>query len=273
MQPDDWSEQSTRKGNPDRGLPTPPRTGQGGHMESWPVDEHIAQHGATLRRLLLKAQRGDTAAMRELWQINRRWIAGVLLAYKPRHAELDDLLQEVALTMVQKIDGVREPEALTGWLRVVAINTARLAARSEQRRPENKGTVSKASLSRETRQGKQSLDEHTLADTSSFESDVLTARREEGQRLLDRVLALPEAYREPVLLRSVKGMSYREISAITGLPETTIETRIARGRRILRDQMRDQMRQQDSGQGPSNAAQPRAASEEARNEASERTLP
>jgi RNA polymerase sigma-70 factor (ECF subfamily) len=202
-------------------------------MDPWPAG---AQQAAAQRRLFTKAHRGDTAALRELWQINRRWIAGVLLAYKPRHAELDDLLQEVALTMVRKIDAVREPEALTAWLRAVAINTARLAARSEQRRPEHKG----ASSLRARNAGPVPLNDDALADSTAFESDLVAARREEGQRLLNSVLALPEAYREPVLLRSVKGMSYREISAITGLPETTIETRIARGRRMLRDQLRNQ---------------------------------
>ena len=46
---------------------------------------------------------------------------------------------------------------------------------------------------------------------------------------------LPDNYRECVLLRCARGMSHRQISDITGLPETTVETRIARGRRMLRE--------------------------------------
>jgi DNA-directed RNA polymerase specialized sigma24 family protein len=46
---------------------------------------------------------------------------------------------------------------------------------------------------------------------------------------------LPDGYREPLLLRCVQGMGYRQIGEVMGLPETTIETRIARGRRMLRD--------------------------------------
>jgi len=38
-----------------------------------------------------------------------------------------------------------------------------------------------------------------------------------------------------VLLRCARGMTHKQISEITGLPETTIETRIARGRRMLRE--------------------------------------
>ena len=46
---------------------------------------------------------------------------------------------------------------------------------------------------------------------------------------------LPEGYREPLLMRCARGMSYTQIGAVLGLPETTVETRIARGRRMLRD--------------------------------------
>ncbi|MEO0630677.1 MAG: sigma factor-like helix-turn-helix DNA-binding protein, partial [Planctomycetota bacterium] len=44
-----------------------------------------------------------------------------------------------------------------------------------------------------------------------------------------------EAYRECVLLRCVRGMSHAQIAAVTGMPETTVETRIARGRRKLKE--------------------------------------
>jgi DNA-directed RNA polymerase specialized sigma24 family protein len=46
---------------------------------------------------------------------------------------------------------------------------------------------------------------------------------------------LPDGYREPLLMRCIQGMGYREIGSVMGLPETTIETRIARGRRMLRE--------------------------------------
>ncbi len=46
---------------------------------------------------------------------------------------------------------------------------------------------------------------------------------------------LAEGYREPLLLKAVQGLSYREIGRILGLPETTVETRIARARRQLRE--------------------------------------
>jgi len=46
---------------------------------------------------------------------------------------------------------------------------------------------------------------------------------------------LPDGYREPLLLKCVRGLSYRQIGELLGLPETTVETRIARGRKMLRE--------------------------------------
>ncbi len=48
---------------------------------------------------------------------------------------------------------------------------------------------------------------------------------------------LTDGYREPLILRCVRGMSYRQIAQAMDLPETTIETRISRGRRMLRDKL------------------------------------
>ena len=58
---------------------------------------------------------------------------------------------------------------------------------------------------------------------------------EEARRLLALAIELPEGYREPLLLRCVRGMSYKAIARLLSLPETTIETRISRGRRMLRE--------------------------------------
>lgn len=190
---------------------------QTGSHEPWPTG---GLSPAKLK-LIVRAQRGDSESLRELWQVNRRWVAGILLAFKSRDAELEDLLQEVAVAMVKKLSTLREPEALRPWLRAVAINAARMDARTRGRRPEGRH---------------RSLVEEPASKGDSM--DLEQARREDGKRLLKMVLDLPEAYREPLLLRSVKGMSYREISAITDLPETTIETRIARGRRMLRERAR-----------------------------------
>lgn len=155
-----------------------------------------------------------------LWQHHRRWVAAILLAYKPRWADLDDLLQDVALTVVRHLPALRDEGAVKPWLRTVAINAARAAGRSGKGKARAIGG-----------------DEDVLArvEGGSFEPFARASLHEEGKRLYEVASQLGDGYREPLLLKAVHGMSYREIGEVMGLPESTIETRIARARRQLRE--------------------------------------
>jgi RNA polymerase sigma-70 factor (ECF subfamily) len=163
---------------------------------------------------------GDAAALNRVWQENRRWVAAILLAHKPRWADLEDLLQEVALSLVRKVREVRDPRALKPWLRTVAMNAAHAAARSGRKRAKD--------LTMDTE-----MEQPFVRPGSAAPEQV--SEREEGRRLLELAARLPDGYREPLLLKAVQNLSYREIGEILGLPETTVETRIARGRKQLRD--------------------------------------
>lgn len=172
------------------------------------------------------AVRGDAEAIRALWQENRRWVAAVLLAHKPRQAELDDLLQDVAMTFVRTIGRLRDEAMLRPWLRTVAINAARAAGRETRRR--------RAKLGWQVSPESQSEDVGVPAPQGD-EPARAAQQHEESGRLTRLAARLPEGYREPLILKAVRGLSYRQIGALMGLPETTIETRIARGRRMLRE--------------------------------------
>jgi RNA polymerase sigma-70 factor (ECF subfamily) len=172
------------------------------------------------------ALQGDRGAIAALWQCHRRWVAAVLLAYKPRADDLEDLLQDVAMTMLTKINTVREAGNIRAWLRTVAINTARASGRSERSRPA------------------QRLD-HAAIDALPCANHATTAAprfelNDEAQRVMLLAESLPEGYREPLLLKAVHGMRTRQISEILDLPEATVDTRVSRARRMLREQVMEQ---------------------------------
>ena len=50
---------------------------------------------------------------------------------------------------------------------------------------------------------------------------------------------LSPAYREIVVLRELRGMSYSEIADVLGVPPGTVESRLFRARRHLREQLKD----------------------------------
>lgn len=178
---------------------------------SWP-DAQMEQNAR-------EAVAGDPEAINALWRRHRRWVAAILLAHKPRWSDLDDLLQEVAMSVVRKVGELRDPKAVRPWLRTVAINAAHAAGRKGARRSAD------VSMPEEPEGGG-----HRGKAAGPSTGDL-----EDGRRLLALSHRLPDGYREPLLLKAVRGLSYREIGQILGLPETTIETRIARARRMLRE--------------------------------------
>ncbi len=163
----------------------------------------------------------DARWLHRVWEDQRRWVAAVLLAHKPQHVELEDLLQEVAVTLVQRAHEIRDPARVRPWLRTVAVNAARAAGRKQRVR---------------LRLVKPALEEpQAYPDERAQRGQPDT--QAEAVRVLDLAQRLHPDYREPLLLRCVRGMSYRQIGDALDLPVTTVETRIARARRMVREEV------------------------------------
>jgi RNA polymerase sigma factor (sigma-70 family) len=205
---------------------SPPETAatpRGSEVPQASPDAHDSARPELPESVCIAAIAGDQEALHRLWHHNRRWVAAIILAHKPRWADLEDLLQEVALSLVRKVGEVRDPRAVRPWLRTVAMNAAHAAARSGRRRARDL-TLSDG----------DSVEQPFVGRNTATPPDQL-AESEAGRRLLELARQLPDGYREPLLLKAVHNLSYREIGEILDMPETTVETRIARGRRQLRE--------------------------------------
>jgi RNA polymerase sigma-70 factor (ECF subfamily) len=187
-----------------------------------------------------RAVAGDPEAVRALWESSRRWVAAVALAHMPRSArsgdpDLEDLLQEIALRMVRTIHTVRDPALVKPWLRTIAVNVARTAGRRR---------VPRVRLIREE---SPSAPMDQIVEPTAPASGVL----EEGRRVMAAAQRLPAEYREPLFLRCVRGMSYRQIADAMGVPVTTVETRLARARRMVREELgEEEATPSDARNGP-----------------------
>jgi len=149
----------------------------------------------------------------------------VILAHKPRDADLEDLLQLVAMQICRRISTLSEPRAFRSWLRTIAVNTAREEGRRHTRR--RRSMLRLVGMERSRVGGDAGTDDPA-------------GEHEESRRIYRAACSLPPGYREPVLLRCLRSMSYEQIGQAMDLPVTTIETRIARGRRMLREILEQQ---------------------------------
>lgn len=167
-------------------------------------------------RINIKESSRERAA--RIWQAHCRLAAVVLVSYRPRGSELQDLLQEVALRVHQGIDSLRDDGAAKAWIRTIAKNVAR----AEGRRRTIGDTAG-------------SLDADDQEEPEAPQIPDFLSLREESRRVLQHALTLPESLREPLLLRAIEGLSQADIARSLGLTESAVEARLSRARSRLRE--------------------------------------
>ena len=132
------------------------------------------------------------------------------------------------MTVVTSIHTVRDPRHVRAWLRTVAINAARSAGRSK--RPVVSGSADDCF--------------EFVAAAGNADAD---RSNDEIRRMLMLAMQLPDHYREPLMLRAVRGLSSRQVGDILDLPPATVDTRVCRARRMLRELVEQE--QWDDGDG------------------------
>lgn len=170
--------------------------------------------------LAAAARQGDTAALQELLRRNWAWLKALLYSTTGRAENLDDILQDVCVRVIEKIGSLREPERFRPWLATVARNEATAFYR---------------------RKGRQlaSLDPGEIdgPDGKAALPPEHLERQETTQQLLRAIGKLPEKYREVLLMACQGGMSYDEMAATLDIPVTTIQIRLVRARRMVKEHL------------------------------------
>ena len=159
--------------------------------------------------LVEAVRRGDRQAFEQLYALYAPMVHGILLARVPR-GEVDDLAQDVFLSVFRKLDTLREGIAFGGWLGMIARNRAMDFYRS--------------------RHVTEDLPEDMARRAESEE-------KAEASRALEAIRTLPEAYRETLILRLVEGMTGPEIAERTGLTAASVRVNLHRGMKLLREKL------------------------------------
>ncbi|GAC1328283.1 MAG: hypothetical protein NVSMB26_03380 [Beijerinckiaceae bacterium] len=81
------------------------------------------------------------------------------------------------------------------------------------------------------------VDEMTDAQRDTETPEVLLLRKAEANEVRQAVAALPDVFREVIVLREMQELDYREIAEVIGVPIGTVMSRLARARRMLIDRL------------------------------------
>ncbi len=167
--------------------------------------------------LVVAAQRGDPGAFAQLYERFAAMVHGILLSHV-KEREVPDLFQDVFLSALRSLGSLKEPENVGAWLASIARNRARDWQRSPGRQAE-------------------SLDGTLDPPDPRAQADADPGDPEEARRALETIRALPEAYRETLVLRLVEGLSGPEIAERCGLTHGSVRVNLHRGMKLLRERL------------------------------------
>ena len=169
--------------------------------------------------LIERCLRNDNAAWEQIVARYQRKIFHIAYKFTGRHAEAEDLTQEILLKVFKSLDKFNRDADFSTWLSSVARNYCIDHYRAGKREREV-----------------------VVEDLVAFDLAVATSGTNPQRLLEDRdrrsflrrgLDMLPGKLREAVVLRDLQGLSYQEMAERLGLPEGTVKSRINRGREEL----------------------------------------
>jgi RNA polymerase sigma-70 factor (ECF subfamily) len=173
--------------------------------------------------LVRRAQRGERGAFDLLVLRYQHKVIKLVARLLRDPTEAEDVAQEAFVKAYRALASFRGDSAFYTWLYRIAVNTARNAMASRQRRP--------LDYEAELSDSEQSNVETRLRHADTPEASVLS---EEIRETVNRAVSdLPEDLRTAIILREVEGLSYEEIAAAMDCPVGTVRSRIFRAREAI----------------------------------------
>ena len=186
------------------------------------------------RALVDRLRDRDEHALAEIASLYGTRIFQLAFRYLRNHEDAEEVVQDVLLKVFRKIDAFRGDSALSSWIFRITFNTAmsRLRRTKAMRAAEVTAIEIGAAVTDDSTSAFDPADWSNMADESMLKTEL-------GERLAAAVSGLPAIYREPVILRDLKGLSTEEASTLLRVKDQTLKSRLHRGRLLLRAQLAD----------------------------------
>ncbi len=147
------------------------------------------------------------------------------------HPDAEEVLQDVYMTTVQKIDRFEERSTLATWLYRITVNAALMKRRSQRHA---KSMVCLDSVGPFLGQEDNVLRFDGLARS---QDDLLMVKELYG-KIQEIVDSLPEIYQDVFSLRDLEGYSIKETSRMLKTTPAAIKSRLHRGRFFIKEELK-----------------------------------
>ncbi|WP_085522912.1 sigma-70 family RNA polymerase sigma factor [Tuberibacillus sp. Marseille-P3662] len=143
------------------------------------------------------------------------WLAYTYVKEKPL---AEEITQDVFLTSYNKLTMFKNHSSIKTWIYRITINKC-------------KDQLRKKTIKRFLMNDEQSLDDYHVTLTHPESIAIQTF---EDQQLANRVMSLPNKYKDVIYMHYFEDMKIKEIGEVLHLKENTIKSRLNRGRDLLR---------------------------------------
>ena len=175
------------------------------------VSERDANEG-----LIEDCRRGDREAFRLLFEAYKDRVYAIALYWSGGNAaNASDITQQVFLRLFTRIEQFRHDAEFSTWLYRIVVN----ACLDEQRKQRRFVPVS------------ETVEVKRMSESSTQEKSYFA--REVADSVQLAIAELKPAYRLPILLKYVEGLSYEEIAGALGCSKGTVASRLNRGHKLL----------------------------------------
>ncbi|MHC4393530.1 MAG: RNA polymerase sigma factor, partial [Planctomycetota bacterium] len=170
---------------------------------------------------LFRAWRDERSSVALDRLIDRLWAPTVRASFAVAHdlGDAEDSAQEAFLHLARRAEELRDPDAVQGWLRSIAVNHARHRVRARLRRKRNEAGAAQRRAS------------------ALPAPEELVSRRLDAECVLPLLERLPEAQRTALRLHFVAGLTQREVASSMGSSAGTAASRIRLGLERLRREL------------------------------------
>lgn len=165
---------------------------------------------------------GDRKAFETLVKRYERQIFSLAYRLSNNHDDASDLTQEVFLHLFRVLHKFDAHKKFFPWMYRIATNVCYNALK---KKPKNSYPLENV------------IDFTPLVASSSTQPENHFEVREVQEMVQNAIAELPENFRVPMILKYLEDLSYKQISDAMGLPVSTIETRLYRGRVMLQKRL------------------------------------
>ena len=173
--------------------------------------------------LVQKCQSGEMSAFQELVSRYHQKVYLVILGLLRNREDALEVAQETFLRAYRKIGGFQGGSSFYTWIYRIGVNLAIDTQRRQKRNPLD---------FRDSMDGVFESQNEVARDPFAEEHD-----RELREGLIKAINDLTPEHKAVIVLRTVEGLSYKEIAAILGCSEGTVMSRLHYARKKLQEKL------------------------------------